>query len=61
MKYENIVYRISNYATFDLERCLHELGQKGFKLVNTNLAKNRYGCIVMYLFLTKEINEEGDE
>ena len=57
MKYENVVYVISNYATDALQEKLTYYGQHGFKLVNSMSAKNKYGVEVMYLFFTKEINE----
>ena len=55
MKYENIVIRISNYATDHLEKELIKYGQRGFKLVNVTIAKNQYNIDVMYLFFTREI------
>lgn len=59
MKYHNVVYHLSNYATNDLQKTLTEFGQKGYKLVGTEMANNKYGCTIMYLFFAKELGEEG--
>lgn len=56
MKYENIVVQVSNYATDALQETLSKYGNRGFKLVNTIMAKNKYNIDVMYLFFTREWN-----
>ena len=56
MIYENVVQIVSNYATDALQDTLSNYGSRGFKLVNTIMAKNKYNIDVMYLFFTKEIN-----
>lgn len=57
MKYENVFFQVSNYATDTLQETLSRYGELGFKLVNTMMAKNKYGVDVMYLFFTKEVKE----
>ena len=57
MKYHNIAVEISNYLTIDLDKTLSKYGNLGYKLVSTNMVTNEFGCTVMYLFFTKEINE----
>lgn len=54
MKFSNIVITISNYATLDLDNDLDYYGNKGYKLVSVQMAKNKYGAEVMYLFFTRE-------
>ena len=54
MKFSNIVDTVSNYATPDLERDLEYYGDKGYKLVSVQMAKNKYGAEVMYLFFTRQ-------
>lgn len=54
MKYQNIAVAVSNYATEELNKILKDYGKKGFKLVNTVMAKNNHGVEVMYLFFVKE-------
>lgn len=54
MKFSNIVVTISNYATEDLGSELEYYGDKGYKLVSVQMAKNKYGAEVMYLFFTRE-------
>lgn len=64
MKYENIVAVVSNYATDQLPKVLEHHGQNGFQFVNAVIAKNKYGCDVMYLFFTKALDhptEKGGE
>ena len=56
--YENIVVKISNYATDDLDKELWEKGQEGYKLVSTVMAVNRYNITIMYLFFVKEIDND---
>lgn len=63
MKYLNFSVQVSNYATSELNKTLNHYGTLGFKLVNTIIAKNKFGCDVMYLFFTKENHpiEKGSE
>ena len=58
MKYKNIVHKVSNYATDELNRVLNSYGQAGFRLVNVIMAENKYDINVMYLFFTKEMVSE---
>ena len=60
MQYQNIVVKVSNYATPNLDEVLAQYGRVGFKLVNVVMAVNEYGCEVMYLFFTKEMVGEGE-
>ena len=53
MKYKNVVVSISNYATDALQKALNVWGNKGYKFVNSVMARNRYGVEVMYLFFVK--------
>lgn len=50
----NLVETVSNYATPALQEKLTEYAKVGYKLVSTEMAKNKHGVIVMYLFFTKE-------
>lgn len=50
MRIYNTVYRISNYATDELEKVLKEYASVGFELVSTEMARNTYGVETMYLF-----------
>ena len=54
MKFSNIVDTVSNYATSDLENVLEDYGDEGYKLVSVQMAKNKYGAEVMYLFFTRQ-------
>lgn len=54
MKFSNIVITVSNYATLDLGSYLNYYGDKGYKLVSVQMAKNEYCAEVMYLFFTRE-------
>ena len=58
-RYDNIAIEVSNYCTFELNETLHKYGKYGYQLVNTQMAKNKYGVEVMFLFFTKE--EEDNE
>ena len=60
MKYTNIVVTVNGYATDSLQKTLKETGERGFKLVNAMLAKNKYNIDVMYLFFTKEETEVAE-
>lgn len=57
-KYQNIAIQISNYATGALNDLLLQYGENGFELVNSLMAKNKYGADVMYCFFTKQLKEE---
>ena len=48
------VVTLSNYATEDLDKVLSMYGDKGYKLVSTLLAPNKFNVEVMYLFFAKE-------
>lgn len=56
-KYKNTVAYVSNYCTHALEEILINHGNDGYKLVSTQMAENKYGVTIMYLFFTKEIEE----
>lgn len=59
MSFDNRVVIVSNYATDALDNELSYWGERGYKLVSTEMAKNIYGITDMYLFFTKEtqVNE----
>lgn len=50
---ENVCATVSNYATEALQDTLNFYGEKGFSLVSTQMASNKYGCQVMYLFFVR--------
>ena len=50
---ENVCVTVSNYATQVLQEILNFYGEKGFSLVSTQMASNKYGCQVMYLFFAR--------
>ena len=54
MIFSNIVETVSNYATPELENVLECYGDEGYKLVSVQMAKNKYGAEVMYLFFTRQ-------
>lgn len=54
---ENVCVTVSNYATEALQEILNFYGEKGFSLVSTQMALNKYGCQVMYLFFVRHIGE----
>ena len=56
-KYKNTVADVSSYCTHALEETLINYGNAGYKLVSTQMAENKYGVQVIYLFFTKEIEE----
>lgn len=58
MKYDNIVVDVSNYATLRLGKTLQDYGKLGYKLVNVAIANNEHNCKIMYLFFTKELQEQ---
>lgn len=53
MSFDNRVVIVSNYATEALNNELSYWGDRGFRLVSTEMAVNTYGVTVMYLFFTK--------
>ena len=54
MLFSNIVDIVSNYSTSDLENVLEYYGDKGYKLVSVQMAKNKNGAEIMYLFFTRQ-------
>ena len=54
MSFDNRVVMVSNYATEALNNELSYWGDRGFRLVSTEMAVNTYGVTAMYLFFTKE-------
>ena len=50
---ENVCVTVSNYATEALKNTLNFYGEKGFSLVSTQMAPNKYGIQVMYLFFVR--------
>lgn len=50
---ENLCVTVSNYATDELQNTLNFYGKEGFSLVSTQMALNKYGCQVMYLFFVR--------
>ena len=50
---ENICVTVSNYATEALEDTLNFYGEEGFSLVSTQMASDKYGSKVMYLFFVR--------
>lgn len=50
---ENVCVTVSNYATKELQNTLNFYGKEGFSLVSTQMALNKYGCQVMYLFFVR--------
>lgn len=50
---ENVCVTVSNYATEVLQEILSFYGEKGFFLVSTQMALDKYGCQVMYLFFDR--------
>ena len=55
MSFDNRVVIVSNYATEALDNELNYWGERGYRIVSTEMAKNTYGATVMYLFFTKEV------
>ena len=54
---ENVCITVSNYATESLQNTLNFYGEEGFSLVSTQMASNKYGCQVMYLFFVRHTGE----
>ena len=55
---ENVCITVSNYATEALQDTLNFYGKEGFSLVSTQMASNKYGCHVMYLFFVRQTGEK---
>ena len=56
---ENVCVTVSNYATEALQDTLNFYGKKGFSLVSTQMALDKYMSQVMYLFFVRctEVNQ----
>lgn len=52
---ENVCVTVSNYATETLQDTLNFYGKEGFSLVSTQMASDKYGSQVMYLFFVRHI------
>ena len=50
---ENVCVTVSNYATEVLQDTLNFYGQEGFSLVSAQMASDKYGSQVMYLFFVR--------
>lgn len=50
---ENVCVTVSNYATEALQNTLNFYGKEGFSLVSTQMASDKYGNRVMYLFFVR--------
>lgn len=50
---ENVCVTVSNYATEALQDTLNFYGKEGFSLVSTQMAPDKYGNRVMYLFFVR--------
>ena len=50
---ENVCVTVSNYATEALQDTLNFYGEKGFSLVSTQMALDKYMSQVMYLFFVR--------
>ena len=50
---ENVCITVSNYATEALQTTLSFYGKEGFSLVSTQMASDKYGSKVMYLFFVR--------
>ena len=59
MIFDNRVVILSNYATDALDNELRYWGERGYKLVSTEMIKNIYGITEMQLFFTKETQVNG--
>ena len=58
---ENVCVAVSNYATEALQNTLNFYGGKGFSLVSTQIASNKYGSQVMYLFFVRQTGESWQQ
>lgn len=59
MSFDNRVVIIGNYAADALNSELSYWGERGYKLVSTEMVKDVYGITYMYLFFTKETQIDG--
>ena len=50
---ENVCDIVRNYKTEELQNTLSFYGQEGFSLVSTQIASDKYGSQVMYLFFVR--------
>lgn len=50
---ENVCITVSNYAIEALQNALNLYGKAGFSLVSTQMAPDKYGSQVMYLFFVR--------
>ena len=55
---ENVCVTVSNYATEALQDTLNFYGKEGFSLVSTQMASDKYGNRVMYLFFVRQTGEK---
>lgn len=53
----NYVIRVSDYSTNRLEEILEQYSDVNYRLVSTQMAYDKDGSMVMYLFFTKEWND----
>lgn len=60
MAVKNKVCLCSNYATNALQAALDRYAEFGYKLVSTEMAKDKYGSEIMYLFFAGEFDEGKD-
>lgn len=58
---ENVCATVSNYATEALQDTLNYYGKEGFSLVSTQMASDKYGNHVMYLFFVRHTGEKMQE
>lgn len=57
---ENVCVTVSNYATEALEYTLNFYGKAGFSLVSTQMASDKYGSQVMYLFFVRHTEKNNN-
>ena len=58
---ENVCVTVSNYATEALPNTLNFYGKAGFSLVSTQMASDKYGNQVMYLFFVRHTGAKMQE
>ena len=56
---ENVCVTVSNYATETLQDTLNFYGKEGFSLVSAQMASDKYGSQVMYLFFVRHTGANG--
>ena len=54
---ENVCVTVSNYATEALQNTLNFYGKEGFSLVSAQMALDKYGSQVMYLFFSRHMDQ----